>query len=543
MTTRKTQHTPADPDHTEEKRSREGLLVRFLHGVEKAGNYLPHPFWLFTILAAIVIALSAILEATGAGAENPADGEQVDVQSLMTPAGFQQMITDAVQNFVEFPPLGLIITVMLGVAVAEGSGMVSAAIRVVVSRVSRRWLTFTIAIAGVTGSVASDAIYVILIPLAAAAFKAVGRSAVLGAVVAFGAASAGYNASLVITAVDPLMAGISTAAAQIIEPDYVVSPVANYFFAAASAVVLALVITLVTELLLVRLTDRLRDEEDAAGGAATEVLTATKDTEPGAVGDSSSLLTYTRRETRALRRSMLALVLFLAAYFALMLVPGSPLQGEDGDPLESPLLTDIAVPIALAFLAVGITYGVAAGTIRRPSDIPNLMARSIKELAPIVVIFFAAAQFIAYFSWSNIGTVLAINGAEALERLDMPPMLLFAGVVLLVTLFNLMITSGSAQYTLMAPVLVPMLMLIGINPEVTQMLFRMGDSPSNIISPMSPYFALVLGYLQRYYPKAGFGTLISLTLPITVAFLVAWFLFFMLWWALGIPLGPGVPVR
>lgn len=543
MTTRKTQHTPADPDHTEEKRSREGLLVRFLHGVEKAGNYLPHPFWLFTILAAIVIALSAILEATGAGAENPADGEQVDVQSLMTPAGFQQMITDAVQNFVEFPPLGLIITVMLGVAVAEGSGMVSAAIRVVVSRVSRRWLTFTIAIAGVTGSVASDAIYVILIPLAAAAFKAVGRSAVLGAVVAFGAASAGYNASLVITAVDPLMAGISTAAAQIIEPDYVVSPVANYFFAAASAVVLALVITLVTELLLVRLTDRLRDEEDAAGGAATEVLTATKDTEPGAVGDSSSLLTYTRRETRALRRSILALVLFLAAYFALMLVPGSPLQGEDGDPLESPLLTDIAVPIALAFLAVGITYGVAAGTIRRPSDIPNLMARSIKELAPIVVIFFAAAQFIAYFSWSNIGTVLAINGAEALERLDMPPMLLFAGVVLLVTLFNLMITSGSAQYTLMAPVLVPMLMLIGINPEVTQMLFRMGDSPSNIISPMSPYFALVLGYLQRYYPKAGFGTLISLTLPITVAFLVAWFLFFMLWWALGIPLGPGVPVR
>lgn len=510
--------------------------------MEKVGNYLPHPFWLFVILAGVVIILSAVLESAGIGAQDPTDGERIDVQSLMTPEGFQQMISDAVQNFVEFPPLGLIITVMLGVAVAEGSGLISTAIRVTVSKVSKRWLTFTVALVGVTGSVASDAIYIILIPLAAAAFKAVGRSAVLGAVVAFGAASAGYNASLLITATDPLLAGISTAAAQVIDEDYVVSPVANYFFSAASAVILAVIVTLVTELLLVKMTNRMRAEEDASGGAATAVLTSGRDMD-GEEVDDADLLKYTRREVKGLQLSAVALVIFLAVYFAFMFIPGSPFEGEGGNPMESVLLTDIALPISLAFLVVGLTYGIHSGAVKRLRDVPDMMGRAIKELAPVIVIFFAAAQFIAYFNWSNIGTVLAINGADTLESWDMPPVVLFAGVILLVALFNLMITSGSAQWTLMAPVLVPMLMLIGINPEVTQMLFRMGDSPTNIISPMSPYFALVLGYLQRYYPKAGVGTLISMTLPISLALLVGWFLFFILWYAIGIPLGPGVPVR
>ncbi len=536
---------------------RNGIVVRLLRGVEKAGNVLPHPFWLFVILAGVVVVLSAVLENLGVGAENPADGEQVDVQSLMTPDGFQQMITDAVENFVNFPPLGLIITVMLGVAVAEGSGLISAAIRVTVSRVSKRWLTFTVALVGVTGSVASDAIYIILIPLAAAAFKAVGRSAVLGAIVAFGAASAGYNASLVITASDPLFAGISTAAAQLIDEEYVVSPIANYFFAAASAVVLAVVITLVTELLLTKITEPMRKAEDAEGGAATAVLSAGRQDSPGAADaqreqpldqeeatpSGRELLSYDPHEVRALWWSGLSLVIFFAVFFSALFIPGSPLAGPDGEALESPLVTDVAVPIALAFLVVGLTYGIVSGSVTKAKDVPEMMARSIKELSGVIVIFFAAAQFIAYFNWSNIGTVLAINGAETLERWDLPVFVLFGGVVLLVALFNFFITSGSAQYTLMAPVLVPMLMLIGVQPEVTQMLFRMGDSPTNIISPMSPYFALALGYLQRYYPKAGVGTLLSLTLPISITLLVSWFVFFMLWYAVGLPLGPGVPVR
>lgn len=547
--------SPRQPKSREgdgETEERNGIFVRLLRGVERIGNLLPHPFWLFVILGVLIVVASAILEAFSVESENPADGELVAVQSLLTPDGFQRMISDAVENFVTFPPLGLIIIVMLGVAIAEGSGMIGAAIRIVVSRVSSRWLTFTVALAGVTGSVASDAIYVILIPLAAAAFKAAGRSAVLGAIVAFGSASAGYNASLIITASDPLFAGISTAAAQLIDEEYVVSPIANYFFAAASAVVLATMVTLVTELLLVRMTEPMRAAEDREGGAATAALSAGRVSDSAGAGESESsevdtdskdLLGYSSKEVRALLWSLLALAIFLAVYFALLFVPGSPLQGEDGSPLESVLITDVAVPISLAFIVVGVTYGVIVGTITKPSDLPEMMVRSIKELSGVIVIFFAAAQFIAYFGWSNIGTVLAIEGARTLERWDLPVFVLFGGVVLLVALFNFFITSGSAQYTLMAPVLVPMLMLVGVSPEVTQMLFRMGDSPTNIISPMSPYFALALGFLQRYYPKAGIGTLLSLTLPISVTLLVSWFLFFMVWYAIGLPLGPGVPVR
>ncbi|MEH0057755.1 AbgT family transporter [Auritidibacter ignavus] len=523
---------------------RDGRLVRSLQWLEKIGNYLPHPFWLFIALAVLVLVLSAVLESVGLSAVNPADDEHVAVQSLLNPAGFQRMIEDAIANFVEFPPLGIIITVMLGVAVAESSGLISSAIRVIVSRVSTKWLTFTIALTGVTGSVASDAIYVILIPLAAAAFKAAGRSAVLGAIVAFGSASAGYNSSLLITAVDPVLAGISTSAAHIIDDEYVVSPVANYFFSMASAVVLATLVTLVAELLLVKMTRRFRDEEDRAGGAATAVLQTGRDTDADtAIDDDESLLTYTKKEVRSLGWTALAIVLFLAIYFALLFIPGSPMQAESGDALDSPLLTDIALPIALAFFVAGVTYGLVNGTIRKLHDVPDMMAKAIKELAPIIVIFFAAAQFIAYFRWSNMGEVMAINGAEFLSQANLPTIVLFGGVVLLVAALNFFITSGSAQWTLMAPVLVPMLMLIGISPEVTQMLFRIGDSPTNIISPMSPYFALVLGYLQRYYPRAGIGTLISMTLPISIALLVGWFLFFMVWYAIGIPLGPGVPVR
>ncbi|WP_211090444.1 AbgT family transporter [Nesterenkonia sedimenti] len=535
---------------------RQGMIVRALNGVERIGNYLPHPFWLFVILAGVVVVLSSVLNAMGVGAEHPApeEGEDswVGVESLLTAEGLQVMVTGAVDNFVNFPPLGLIITVMLGVAVAEGSGLISATIRVAVSRVSKRWLTFTVALAGVTGSVASDAIYIILIPLAAAAFKAVGRSAVLGAIVAFGSASAGYNASLVITASDPLFAGISTSAAQLIDEDYVVSPIANYFFAAASAVVLAAVVTLVTELLLVKVTAKMRSEEDKEGGAATAVLRAGRSEETqgagtegasAAIEDNEDLLSYTKEEVRALWKTGLSLVIFLGVFFAALFIPGSPFDGGGAGALESPLVTDVAVPISLAFLVIGLTYGISVGSIKRAQDVPMVMARSLKELTGVIVIFFAAAQFIAYFNWTNMGTVLAINGAETLERWDLPPFVLFGSVVLLVALFNFFITSGSAQYTLMAPVLVPMLMLIGVNPEVTQMLFRMGDSPTNIITPMSPYFALVLGYLQRYYPRAGVGTMISLTLPLALTMLVTWFLFFMVWYAFGLPLGPGVPIR
>lgn len=513
---------------TEAREEKHSGLVRALQTLERAGNRLPHPFWLFLLLGAVILVLSAVLGRLGVSAVSPADGETVAVVNLLDREGLHRILTEAVSNFTAFPPLGLIIIVMLGVAVAESSGLLSTAIRAVVARVSPRWLTFVLALAGVTGSVASDAIYVVLIPLGAAAFKAAGRSPVLGAVVAFGSASAGYNASLLVTGTDAILAGLSTSAAQLIDETYVVSPVSNYFYSMASAIVLALIVTAVTELLLTRTTRGLVDEDD--------------DRDDNAGTAAIDQFELSAAEARGLRRAGLAALAFLTAYLLALLLPGSVLRGETGV-LDSPLLTEIVVPIALLFLVCGLVFGLTTGTITTAADVPVMMGKGIVSLAPVLVLFFAAAQFVAYFKWSNIGPIIAIKGSALLEAADLPVLVMFFGLVMLVATLNFFLTSGSAMYALLAPVIVPMFMLTGISPEVTQALFRMGDSPTNVISPMSPYFALALGYIQQYHRRAGIGTLFSLTLPISMAILFGWFLFFCLWYAVGLPLGPGVPVR
>ena len=225
-----------------------------------------------------------------------------------------------------------------------------------------------------------------------------------------------------------------------------------------------------------------------------------------------------------------------------MFISGSPLQGPGSEVMESPLIKQVAVPIALGFFVLGLLYGVLAGTITKAQDVPDFMAKGLRTLVPMMVLFFAIAQFLAWFQWSNLGNWTAITGAGLLQKWDLPPLVLFGAFVLLVALINLLITSGSAQWALMAPVVVPMFMYVGISPEVTQMLFRIGDSPSNIITPMSPYFALALTFLQRYYKPAGIGTLMSLALPYSIAMLIGWFLFFCIWWLTGLPLGPGTPM-
>lgn len=521
---------------------RSSLLMRTLGAIERLGNLLPHPFWLFAILAVVVVVLSAILSAVGVGATDAATGERVEVVSLLNQAGLQQMLSEALNNFVTFPPLGMIIVVILGVGVAEGSGAISAAIRFVVSRVSVKWLTFTIAIVGITGSVASDAIMLILIPLAAAAFKAVGRSAIMGAVVAYAASSAGYNASLLVIPQDAVLAGITTAAAQMVDPEYVVSPLANYFFSFGSSIVLAIIVTVVAELVLTKSTAKLRAEEDASGASALDSLNKGRDTDTVDALDGDNLLSYTTREARGLRNVVIAAAVFLAVYFVLLFATWSPFAGESG-PLSSLLLTDIIPVICILFVVLGMTYGMTTGSISAPQDVPRMMAESLKELTPIMVLFFIASQFVAYFKWSNMGTVLALNGAEWLRALDAHPLVVLTGIIVLISLFNLMITSGSAQWTLLAPIIVPMLMMVGIAPETTQAVYRIADAPTNIMTPVAAYFVFTLGYIQKFSPKAGIGTLMSMTIPLALSMLVGWFLLFVVWWLLGIPLGPGVPVR
>ncbi|MDC7069202.1 AbgT family transporter [Corynebacterium pseudodiphtheriticum] len=529
-----------------------GSAGGFLGLIEKIGNKLPNPFWLFVILAGIV-ALSSWLGSTlGMKATQPDSGEIIAVQNLLTTEGIQRMVTEAVDNFTSFPPLGVILTVMLGVAVAEHSGLLSALVRSMVAKVGPKVLTFTLALAGVTGSVASDAVYVILIPLGAMSFHALGRSPIVGAMVAFAASSAGFNSSLILNITDLLLASISTPAAQLVDENYDVSPLANIFFVIPSAIVLALIITAVTELFVNKRAHDLVDHDkidysevsfdNAAGASNTSGADESADS-AGNNENNSAQLKLAAHEKSGLRATGIALVLMLLAYFALLFIPGSPLAGPGGEIMDSPLIRAIAVPIAGMFFLCGIVYGLVAKSITSSADIPDFMAAGLKTMLPMIVLFFAVAQFLAWFEWSNLGVWTAITGSELLERADLPPILLFAGVVALVALLNLFITSGSAQWALMAPVLVPMLMYVGTAPEVTQMLFRIGDSPTNIITPMSPYFALALTFLQRYYKRSGVGTLMSLALPYSIAMIIGWFIFFMIWYFLGIPLGPGSPME
>jgi aminobenzoyl-glutamate transport protein len=506
------------------------LLLGSLQVVERVGNRLPHPFWLFTVMAGIVIALSALLDALGVCAVSPVDGERIAVRSLLSAEGVQTVVGDAIDNFATFPPLAIIIVVMLGVSVAERSDLLNAMLRGSVTRVPARWLTFAVALTGVTGSVASDAAFVVLTPLGALLFRAAGRSPVLGLVVAFASVSAGYNASLLITPTDALLAALSTEAAAIIDPGHTVTALDNYFFGAVSAVVLAALITLVTEFLLSRRPEGLAEDGDGDGEGDREAERL------GAMALSGT----ERRGLRNAGLTVLAAVAFLAAALA---PPASPLRGEDGTVLGSPIVTGVAYVLGILFLLAGIVYGRTTGTVASAREVPEAMTAGVRDLAPVVVLFFAASQFLAYFSWTGIGEVAAIRGAALLEAAGVHPVLLFLGMIVFAASLNMLITSGSAQWALIAPVFVPMFMLLDVPPETTQAVYRIADSSTNVISPMSPYFVMALGFLQRYRRDAGIGTLVSLTLPLCLTVLVGWTLLFLGWWALGVPLGPGVPVR
>lgn len=500
------------------------VFFRVLEFIERIGNLLPHPFWLFWLLTAILACVSAVLAVAGVEVTAPGTEDVTAVRSLLSIDALVMALSTALENFAGFAPLPIVVSVILGVAVAERSGVLDALLRVTIVRLPVRWVTFAVAFAAMISHVMFDAAIIVLLPLAALAFKSARRSPVLGIAVAYGSYSAGYNASPLVTPSDAILSSLTTQAAQLVDPDYVVTPLANYFWAIVSSVILSITVTVVVETVLAR-----------RPGLEADV-DADDDLDRGR-------LDLTRAEKTGMIAAALTLLAYAGVVAAALLPADSPFRGENGSIVQSLVLQNIAIVVGLAFVLIGIVYGRITGSLPRLREVPEAMADGIRSLAPVLVLFFAVAQFLAYFKWTGIGTVIAVSGADALRASGMPPLVILLLIIGLVSVLNLIVTSGSAMWAILAPVLVPMLMYLSISPETTQLVYRIADSCTNAITPMSAYFVLALGMMQRYRKDAGIGTFMSFTIPLALTMLAVWVALFIIWYVIGLPIGPGIAIR
>ncbi len=496
------------------------FFARSLNRVETVGNALPHPATIFAILAALVVVLSAVAAWLGTSAVHPGTGEAIHARSLLTAEGIRWMFENVEHNFVKFPPLGLVLVAMIGIGIAEGSGLLTALIRALVLKAPARLITASLVAAGVLSHLASEAGYVVLIPLGAVIFLALGRHPIAGLAAAFSGVSGGFGANFLIGGVDPVLAGLTQSAARIIDANIVITPATNIYFMSASAVMIIIVGTLVTERFVER---RLGPYTGNAAAIEMDHLTP--------------------REKKALLWSGVW-VLAVVAFFAATVIPENGLLRHAGQSmLHSAFFNGMITAIMVFFLIPGIVFGWITGSIRTDKQGVKHMISSMSHLASYIVLVFFAAQFVYYFQYSNLGLILAIDGAELLRSLGIGGIPLMLAFILFSGLINMFMGSASAKWALMAPVFVPMFMLLGYHPSLTQAVFRIGDSITNVITPMMSYFALIVAFAEKYDDRYGMGTIISTMLPYSVVFGIAWALLLILWMTIGLPVGPDGPLH
>jgi aminobenzoyl-glutamate transport protein len=497
------------------------FVTRLLGVIERVGNLLPHPVSLFAGMALLVLVASGIFHALGVSARHPGTGEIIEPVSLLTVSGLHRILTHMVTNFTDFAPLGTVLVSLLGIGIAERSGLIGTALRLVVLSAPRSLLTFLIVFSGILSNTASEVGYVLLVPLGAMIFLAVGRHPIAGLAAAFAGVSGGYSANLLLGTLDPLLSGLSEEAARIIDPSYQVNPTCNWYFMVGSTFFISAAGTWVTEKIVVPRLGEWKGEKP-----------------------DESIKGLSADEKRGLIYSGIAGVLFTAFLLAGTVPADGFLRNpETGGVLRSPFTSGIVAFIFIGAAITGIAYGWGARTIRSDSDIVEGMAKSMETLSIYVVLCFFAAQFVAYFKWTNLGLIFAIDGAEFLKSSGLGSIPLMITFVALSALINLAMGSASAKWAIMAPVFIPMFMLLGYSPELVQATYRVGDSVSNVISPLMSYFPLIVAFLKRYDPSAGIGTIVATMLPYTVAFFIVWTLLLIVWFLLGIPVGPGAPLR
>ncbi|WP_281629967.1 AbgT family transporter [Vibrio sp. St2] len=506
------------------------IFTRFLDTVEYLGNLLPHPITLFAIFCVAILVASgiagyfelAVADPRPEGAPGRAADGMIQVVSLLNADGLELIVTNLVKNFVGFAPLGTVLVALLGVAVAEYSGLLSAAMRGLVMGASKSMVTVTVVFAGIISNTASELGYVVLIPLAAMLFHSLGRHPLAGLAAAFAGVSGGYSANLLIGTVDPLLSGITETAAQMIDPTYTVGPEVNWYFMFVSTFFIAGMGAFVTEKIVEPKLGKYNEEE------ASEDLS----------NDSMGKLTDV--EKKGLKMAGLA-VLAVSALLAWTIVPADGiLRSDAGTVAGSPFLKSIVAFIFVFFAIPGLVYGKVVGTMKNDRDVIDAMSKSMSSMGMYIVLVFFAAQFVAFFKWTNFGQVFAVAGADFLQSIGLTGPMLFFAFILMCGFINLMIGSASAQWAVTAPIFVPMLMLVGYAPETIQAAYRIGDSTTNIITPMMSYFGLILAVASRYMKNLGIGTLIATMLPYSICFIVGWSLLFYLWvFVFGLPVGPG----
>jgi aminobenzoyl-glutamate transport protein len=495
-------------------------LTVFLATVERGGNALPHPGTLFAILSGVIVVISAIAARMGLEVTHPGTGELIQPVSLATVEGLHRILTEMVTNFTSFAPLGTVLVAMLGIGVMESSGLIGAALRLLVLSAPRNLLTFVLVLAGVLSNTASEIGYVLLVPLGGIIFLGAGRHPIAGLAAAFAGVSGGYSANLLLGTVDPLLAGLSEEAARIIDDGYRVNPAANYYFMVVSTFIIASAGTWVTERIVIPRLGPYTGADDTQ--------------QPDVLGELSAV------EKRGLGFSLLALCVFVGfLLWCTLPATGFLRNPETGGLLRSPFLSGIVAFIFLGGTLVGVAYGVVTGAFRSDADVMNGMGKTISTLGTYLVLVFFAAQFVAYFNWTNLGLIMAVKGAEGLRSSGLGGIPLMLSFVVLSGFINLFMGSASAKWAIMAPVFVPMFMLLGYSPELTQTAYRIGDSTSNIIAPMMSYFALIVAFFERYDKRSGIGTVVATMLPYTIAFMLCWSVLLVIWMWLGLPVGPG----
>ncbi len=493
-----------------------------LGGIETIGNKLPDPAMLFLISLFIVWILSALLSGVAFTDIDPRTGEPIQVINLLTGTALATFMSQMVTIFTSFAPLGVVLVAMLGVGVADEAGYFNTSIKLLIAKTSTKLLTPVVVFVGLISHSAIDAGYVLVIPLGGIIFYAAGRHPLAGIAAAFAGVSGGFSANPVPSALDPLLQGFTQPAAQIVAPDILVNPLNNYFFTSISSVLIIALGWFITDRII-----------EPRLGTTTPV---DDDAE-----EAPEMDTIDPKERKAFWWASAVLVLGLVVLTLTLLPEDSPFRDANGslNSFAAPIMQSIVPLIFLLFLLPGVVYGYVAGVFSSSKDMVDAMTKAMQGMGYYVVMAFFCSLFVYAFGTSNIGALLAVKGAAALKAMALPGGVMIVGIIFLTAFVNLFVGSASAKWALLAPIFVPVLMQVGISPDLTQAAYRVGDSSSNIITPLMPYFPLVVVYCQRYVKGTGIGTLTSLMIPYSVAFLVVWSVFLLLYWALGIPLGLG----